>query len=253
MHELINWLVQTIGALGYPGIFLLMAMESSVIPIPSEVVMPPAGYLAQQGQMNIFVAILCGTLGSLVGAYANYFAAHYLGRPLVLKYGKYVWITEEKFAKVETFFKEHGEVSTFIGRLLPVVRHLISLPAGLAGMNHLKFSLYTLLGAGIWVTILTYIGYFIGANQDLIMKYSHQALIGAVLLSTGSSSCMSGTIGGKNAVLKATDRTIRSFSYIEFTHVKSTEFTSIIHPFPSQLSAALYCADRPMYYPIKLI
>ena len=183
MHEVITWLVDTIGELGYPGIFLLMAMESSVIPVPSELVMPPAGYLAQQGQMNIWVAIVCGTIGSLVGAYANYFAAHYLGRPLVLKYGKYVWITEEKFARVETFFREHGEVSTFIGRLFPVVRHLISLPAGLAGMNHVKFSLYTLLGAGIWVTILTFIGYFIGANQSLIMQYSHQALIGVVVVS----------------------------------------------------------------------
>jgi membrane protein DedA with SNARE-associated domain len=183
MHELINWLVQTIGALGYPGIFLLMAMESSVIPIPSEVVMPPAGYLAQQGQMSITTVILCGTAGSLVGAYVNYFAAHYLGRPLILKYGKYVWITEEKFSKVERFFKDHGEISTFIARLLPVVRHLISLPAGLVGMNHLKFSLYTLLGAGIWVTVLSYIGYFIGANQELIMKYSHQALIAVVIAS----------------------------------------------------------------------
>ncbi|MGC2063385.1 MAG: DedA family protein [Thermodesulfovibrionales bacterium] len=183
MHEFINWLVTTIGALGYPGIFLLMAMESSVIPIPSELVMPPAGYLAQQGQMNILIAILSGTAGSLAGAYVNYLAAHYLGRPLLLKYGKYVWITEEKFAKVERFFIEHGEISTFVGRLLPVVRHLISLPAGLAGMNHIKFSLYTLAGAGIWVTILTYIGYFIGVNRDLITRYSHQALIGAVLLS----------------------------------------------------------------------
>jgi membrane protein DedA with SNARE-associated domain len=183
MHELIMWLVETIGALGYTGIFLLMAMESSVIPVPSELVMPPAGYLAQQGQMNIWVAILMGTAGSLLGAYANYYAAHYLGRPLLLKYGKYVWITEEKFAKVERYFRDHGEISTFIGRLLPVVRHLISLPAGLAGMNHVKFSLYTLAGAGIWVTILTWIGYVIGANQELIMQYSHQALIGVVLVS----------------------------------------------------------------------
>jgi membrane protein DedA with SNARE-associated domain len=183
MQTIIDWLVSTIGALGYPGIFALMAMESSVIPVPSELVMPPAGYLAQQGQMNMAVVIICGTVGSLVGAYANYFTARYLGRPLLLKYGKYVWITEEKFAKVETFFKNHGEVSTFIGRLLPVVRHLISLPAGLAGMNHVKFSLYTLLGAGLWVTVLSYIGYFIGANKELIMRYSHQALIGAVLLS----------------------------------------------------------------------
>jgi len=183
LHSLIQWLLNTIGVLGYPGIFLLMAMESSIIPVPSELVMPPAGYLAQQGRMNIWFAIFMGTAGSLVGAYANYYAAHYLGRPLLLKYGKYVWITEEKFAKVEQFFKDHGEISTFIGRLLPVVRHLISLPAGLAGMNHVKFTIYTLAGAGIWVTILTWIGYFIGANQELIMKYSHQAVIGVVMVS----------------------------------------------------------------------
>jgi len=183
MHELIEWLLTTIGALGYPGIFLLMAMESSIIPIPSELVMPPAGYLAQQGQMNMLVVILCGTAGSLAGAYANYFAAHYLGRPLLLKYGKYVWITEKKFAKVERFFRDHGEISTFVGRLLPVVRHLISLPAGLSGMDHLKFSLYTLAGAGLWVTVLTFIGYFIGMNRELIMRYSHHALTGAVVLS----------------------------------------------------------------------
>lgn len=183
MHNLINWLVESIGAMGYPGIFILMAMESSVIPVPSELVMPPAGYLVQAGKMEMLPVILCGTFGSLLGAYLNYFASHYLGRPLLLKYGKYVWITEEKFAKVETFFLRHGEISTFVGRLLPVVRHLISLPAGLAGMNHLKFSLYTLLGAGIWVTVLTWIGYFIGSNQELIMKYSHQALAGVVVLS----------------------------------------------------------------------
>jgi len=131
MHELVNWLVSTIGALGYPGIFLLMAMESSIIPIPSELVMPPAGYLAQQGQMNIWMAILCGTIGSLVGAYANYFAAHYLGRPLVLKYGKYVWITEEKFARVEAFFKEHGEVCG------------IPLPKGLVESSRLPEPIFT--------------------------------------------------------------------------------------------------------------
>jgi membrane protein DedA with SNARE-associated domain len=145
--------------------------------------MPPAGYWAAEGKMNIIIAILCGTAGSLVGAYINYYAARYLGRPLILKYGKYVWITEEKFAKVETFFHKHGEISTFIGRLLPVVRHLISLPAGLAGMHHLKFALYTLLGAGLWCTVLALIGYIIGENQDLIIKYSHQAVIGVVIFS----------------------------------------------------------------------
>jgi membrane protein DedA with SNARE-associated domain len=183
MHELIDWLVTTIGAMGYPGIFLLMAMESSIFPVPSELVMPPAGYLAQQGKMNIGLAILCGTFGSLLGAYANYFAARHLGRPLLLKYGRYVWITEEKFTRVEDFFLRHGEISTFLGRLLPVVRHLISLPAGLAGMGHIRFSLYTLLGAGIWVTVLTYIGYFIGEKQELIMRYSHQAVLIVILSS----------------------------------------------------------------------
>lgn len=183
MHDIINWLLESIGTLGYPGIFLLMAMESSVIPIPSELVMPPAGYLVQAGEMKMWAVIACGTFGSLFGAYLNYFASHYLGRPLILKYGKYVWITEEKFARVETFFLRHGEISTFIGRLLPVVRHLISLPAGIYGMNHLKFSLYTLLGAGIWVTILTWLGYFIGSNQELIMEYSHQILFGVLALS----------------------------------------------------------------------
>ena len=183
MHELIDWLVTTIGAMGYPGIFFLMAMESSIFPVPSELVMPPAGFLAQQGKMNIGLAILCGTFGSLFGAYVNYFAARHLGRPLLLKYGRYVWITEEKFTRVENFFLRHGEISTFLGRLLPVVRHLISLPAGLAGMGHLRFSLYTLLGAGIWVTVLTYIGYFIGEKQELIMRYSHQAVILVILTS----------------------------------------------------------------------
>jgi len=183
MHAIIQWLLDTIGAMGYPGIFLLMAMESSIIPVPSELVMPPAGYLAFQGKMNMGVAILCGTFGSLVGAYANYFVSHYLGRPLVLKYGKYVLIPPDKFERVERFFLSHGEISTFIGRLLPVVRHLISIPAGLSGMNHLKFSLYTLAGAGIWCTILTGIGFVIGREQDKIMQYSHRALAWVILFS----------------------------------------------------------------------
>lgn len=183
MQDIINWLLNTLNALGYPGIFALMAMESSVIPVPSELVMPPAGYLAHQGEMNIWIVILMGTLGSLVGAYANYFVSRWLGRPLVLKYGKYVWITEKKFAKVESFFLKHGEISTFIGRMLPVIRHLISIPAGIARMKHLRFSLYTLAGAGIWCTILTWIGYFIGKEQALILKYSHQAIIGVIIFS----------------------------------------------------------------------
>lgn len=183
MHELINWLVNTIGALGYPGIFLLMAMESSIIPIPSELVMPPAGYLVQQGRMHMGLVILSGTLGSLAGAYVNYFVARWLGRPLVIKYGRYVWITEEHFTRVEAFFLSHGEISTFIGRLLPVIRHLISIPAGIARMHHGRFSLYTTVGAAIWVSILSWMGYFIGQEQALIAKYSHKAVLGVIVFS----------------------------------------------------------------------
>jgi membrane protein DedA with SNARE-associated domain len=183
MHELITWLVDTIAAWGYTGIFLLMAMESSVFPIPSEVVMPPAGYLAQQGKMHLGLVILSGTLGSLAGAYANYFVARWLGRPLVIRYGRYVWITEEHFNRVESFFLRHGEISTFIGRLLPVIRHLISIPAGIARMNHLRFTLYTTVGAALWVSILTWIGFFLGQNQALIMQYSREAVIGVVVFS----------------------------------------------------------------------
>jgi membrane protein DedA with SNARE-associated domain len=183
VHAFVAWLVAVIGKLGYPGIFLLMAMESSVIPVPSELVMPPAGYLAHEGRMSALAAIFWGTAGSLVGAYANYFAARWLGRPLVLRYGRYVGIGEQKFARVERFFLAHGEISTFVGRLFPVVRHLISIPAGLAGMNHLRFSLYTLAGAGIWVSILTGIGYVIGQEQALVMRYSRQALAAVAVAS----------------------------------------------------------------------
>lgn len=183
LHEVINWLVTTIGSMGYTGIFLLMAMESSVIPIPSEIIMPPAGYLVHEGKMNMALVIVSGTLGSLFGAYVNYFAAHWLGRPLLVKYGHYVLIREETLVRVERYFAEHGEISTFISRLLPVIRHLISIPAGLAGMNHLKFSLYTLLGAFLWVTILTFVGYFLGENQALIAQYSHQIVLGLLVFS----------------------------------------------------------------------
>lgn len=183
MHDIIAWLVNTIGAMGYPGIFLLMAMESSVIPVPSELVMPPAGYLVHQGKLSMGLVILSGTLGSLVGAYANYFCARWLGRPLVIRYGRYVWITEEHFNRVERYFLRHGEISTFIGRLLPVIRHLISIPAGIARMNHWRFTCYTTLGAALWVSILAWIGYFIGENQSLIQLYSRQAIMAVLAFS----------------------------------------------------------------------
>ncbi len=179
----LQWLVGTLSDWGYTGIFLLMALESSVFPVPSELVMPPAGYLVQQGRMDLALVILSGTLGSLAGAYANYFAALYLGRPFLLRYGHYLGISRKRFMQVESHFLTHGGISTFVGRLLPVVRHLISLPAGLARMNHLAFSLYTLTGACLWVSVLTGIGYVMGENRDLLMRYAHQAVLAMLGLS----------------------------------------------------------------------
>lgn len=176
IREMMRGLVDWIGAMGYPGIFVLMAMESSVLPVPSELVMPPAGYLAHEGRMNPWIAIFAGTVGSLAGAYANYYFSRLVGRPLILKYGKYILLSEDKFRRAESFFLQHGEISTFIGRLLPVIRHLISIPAGLYGMNHARFSAYTLLGAFIWCTILTWIGYAIGRNEEMILEYSKHAV-----------------------------------------------------------------------------
>lgn len=149
MAEIINWIVQTVGDLGYMGIFVMMFLESSFFPFPSEVVMIPAGYLASIGQMNLFVAIAFGIAGSLAGALFNYYLAIKFGRAFLQKYGKFVLVREETLEKMENFFAKHGHISTFSGRLVPAVRQYISLPAGLARMDLFKFSLYTSLGAGI--------------------------------------------------------------------------------------------------------
>ncbi|QKF60029.1 DedA family protein [Aliarcobacter lanthieri] len=178
LSEIINFIVQTVGSLGYIGIFIMMFIESSfIIPFPSEVVMIPAGYLAYKGEMSMFLVVLSGILGSLTGALFNYYLALKLGRKLLLKYGNYVFIKEETLEKIEQFFKEHGHISTFFGRLIPVVRQYISLPAGLAQMNFAKFTLYTTLGAGIWMIVLAYLGYFLGNNEELLKEYLHQIII----------------------------------------------------------------------------
>lgn len=170
LHTIVDFLVQTIGSLGYFGIFALMFLESSFFPFPSEVVMIPAGFLAYKGEMNIYIVILMGTLGSLGGAWLNYYLSKTLGRRLLLKYGHYIWFDEPKLNKLESFFTKHGEISTFNGRLIPGIRQYISLPAGLSSMNIFRFSLYTTLGAGIWVVILTLLGFFLGDKKDLIQE-----------------------------------------------------------------------------------
>ena len=181
IHDIAHSIVSYIGDMGYLGIFLLMFLESTFFPFPSEVVMIPAGYLAYQGEMNLYLIILVGIVGSVAGALLNYYLAHSLGRRLMLKYGKYVFIKEETLDKLETFFHKHGEISTFTGRLIPGIRQLISLPAGLARMNLAKFSLFTALGAGIWVVVLVVLGYLVGSNEALISEYLKSATLIALV------------------------------------------------------------------------
>lgn len=183
MQAIVDLLLESIHSFGYFGIFFLMFLESSFIPFPSEVVMIPAGVLAHLGKMNFFIAILCGILGSLAGALLNYYLAFFFGREILIKFGKYVFFDEKTMIKMERFFTKHGHISTFSGRLIPVVRQYISLPAGLGKMPLVRFCLYTSLGAGIWTTILTTLGYFLGQNEALLKEYLHWitlALIGIV-------------------------------------------------------------------------
>ncbi|WP_333804175.1 DedA family protein [Sulfurospirillum sp.] len=181
MHVIIDWIVQTVGALGYLGIFVMMLIESSIFPLPSEVVMIPAGYLCAKGEMELWIVILLGTFGSIAGALLNYYLAVKLGRRLILKYGHYFFFKPETLEKVERFFKTHGSFSTFTGRLIPVIRHYISLPAGLARMNIGIFCFYTGFGAGIWVSILTFLGYFFGQNEALLNEHLHTITIAVVV------------------------------------------------------------------------
>lgn len=176
MHSFIIWIVNSIESLGYGGIYILMTLESTFVPIPSEIVMPPAGYLAYKGEMNIYIATLMGTLGSMTGATINYYLAVWLGRPLILRYGKYVLCPPHKFEKVEKFFLRHGEVGTFTGRLMLGVRHFISVPAGLARMNMRHFLAFTCAGSAIWCGILAVIGYWIGKASDNLTKDEMTAL-----------------------------------------------------------------------------
>ena len=181
LSSVVDFIVQTVGSLGYLGIFIMMFLESSFFPFPSEVVMIPAGYLAYKGEMNIYIAIVAGILGSLAGALFNYYLAIKFGRKFLIKYGKYFFIKEPTIIKMEEFFKSHGHISTFSGRLIPAVRQYISFPAGLARMNLFIFCIYTSLGAGIWVIILTLLGYFLGGNEALIKEYLHYIIIGILV------------------------------------------------------------------------
>jgi len=173
LQPVIDWYMAN---LNYFTIALLMVIESSFIPFPSEVVIPFAAYKAAQGDMNFFLVILAGTVGALIGALINYYLSKYLGRLIVYKFadsriGRILLLSKEKVVHAENYFIKHGRSSTFIGRLVPAVRQLISIPAGLAGMNMRDFIVYTTAGAGIWNIILAVIGYYLYGVKDKIFPY----------------------------------------------------------------------------------
>ncbi|CAA6813805.1 MAG: putative integral membrane protein (dedA homolog) [uncultured Campylobacterales bacterium] len=185
MHEIADFIINFVGDIGYIGIVALMALESSFFPFPSEVVMIPAGYLSAKGEMNIYIVVFMGILGSLLGGLLNYFLAFHFGEKFLLKFGKYFFFKEKHLNKLKIFFSNHGEISTFNGRLIPGLRQYISFPAGLAKMNIYRFSFFTSLGAGIWMIVLVLLGYFLGGNEALIkenLKTISLITIGLVIL-----------------------------------------------------------------------
>ena len=193
-QSLFDWYMAN---LNYFTVALLMAIESTFLPLPSEVVVPFAAYKAGQGDLNVFLVVFFGTIGALSGSLINYTLAYYLGRPIVYKFagsklGKVFLLSKEKVIHAEEFFIRNGKTSTFIGRLVPGVRHLISIPAGLAKMNLRDFMLYTFVGAGIWNIILAIIGYYLYEIREQIFPY-----VGHILLVVGAVFTVYLVIKGK--------------------------------------------------------
>jgi len=183
-QSLADWYMQH---MNYFTITLLMAIESSFVPLPSEVVIPPAIWKAASGELNMYLVVLFATFGAIIGAMFNYLMARWLGRVIVYslaesKVGKLFLLNKAKVEHAEAYFNRHGRSSTFIGRLIPGIRHLISIPAGLAKMNIGQFILYTALGSGIWHIILGALSYSVYSQQELLKKYMHELSYGLIVL-----------------------------------------------------------------------
>jgi len=175
-------ILSIISSLGYVGIFFMMVLESMVFPVPSELVMPFAGFLASQGQFSLVLIVVCSSLGSIVGSLLSYYIGKRWGYTLVLSYGKYFLIDEEDLKKTVSWFSRRGELTIFVSRLVPVVRHLISLVAGVGKMDIKKFSFYTIVGATIWNTFLAYLGYLLGQHWHEVTQYVDELSIVVVVL-----------------------------------------------------------------------
>lgn len=173
--SLIAWYMGALETGGYPLIALLMAVESSIVPLPSEVVIPPAAHLAYTTkQFSMLGIVISGTIGSWIGAATMYWAARLGGRPIILRYGKYFFISQEKVVGAERWAAHYGSVGIFVSRLLPVVRHLIGIPAGIVRMNFRTFSIYTLIGSAIWCAVLCYVGVKMGQDEKLMKGELHR-------------------------------------------------------------------------------
>jgi membrane protein DedA with SNARE-associated domain len=181
MESFAEWLVEFVDGFGYFGIFIMTFAESTFVPIPAEVTMIPVGYLAQRGDMNFVLAFLISIAGTMSGSLFNYWIAMHYGRRFLKAYGRYMLFPTEKMEKMERYFKSHGEISIFTGRLIPGLRHFISFPAGLAHMQLKKFCFYTTLGGGIWMFTLMMVGYLIGGNKKMV-KHSMPYITGIAIL-----------------------------------------------------------------------
>lgn len=174
LYELFLKATELVEALGYLGIFIMSFIEGTFIPIPSEITLIPAGYLVAKGSLKMSYVLISGISGTLGGAIFSYTIAFHFGRAIFIKYGKYFFMDEKKLSKLEDFMAKYGNISVFLGRVLPGIKHFISFPAGLGKMDPKLFCFYSTCGSGVWASFLILLGYFIGDNEALINQYLKQ-------------------------------------------------------------------------------